>query len=232
MENQFEFIITASKTSYFSNHNTYINENDILKSLLFYNAWLYKYIDYKDDDNANLINEALLYENDDLINKSLFCDTEEESKIIIENISDDKLKKSIEHAVSITRGIIREKQNLKSSNIIKHVDKLYKKELLTIRYKNNIYKIIVCGRIDGLENNILIEAKNRRNHFFDYIPIYEKVQIEMYLYLLNIDKCKQIQYHNKLNKIIEYNRDEKFFDIICSQLITYFTHLIDKYNIS
>ena len=47
------------------------------------------------------------------------------------------------------------------------------------------YTIILRGKVDGIdrENNWLIEHKNRVNELFETIPSYEKVQLQIYMYI-------------------------------------------------
>jgi hypothetical protein len=51
----------------------------------------------------------------------------------------------------------------------------------------------LCGRIDGFQNGELIEIKNRKSQIFDPLPIYDVIQVQCYLHLLNLPKGKLIQ---------------------------------------
>ena len=50
----------------------------------------------------------------------------------------------------------------------------------------NEHTIYICGKIDGIENNELIEVKNRRNRLFEFIPLYEQIQTEVYFRLTDL----------------------------------------------
>lgn len=59
------------------------------------------------------------------------------------------------------------------------------------------HTIMLRAKIDGIdrENNCLIEHKNRVFELFDEIPDYEKVQLEIYMRLTQLDSCKLVQTH-------------------------------------
>ena len=59
------------------------------------------------------------------------------------------------------------------------------------------YTIMLRSKIDGIDraNNCLIEHKNRVYELFDEIPEYEKVQLEIYMRVTGLAKCKLVQTH-------------------------------------
>jgi len=78
----------------------------------------------------------------------------------------------------------------------------------------------ICGKIDGIENNELIEIKNRRNHLFTTIPIYEQIQTEIYFRLTNLNKGKLIQNYNDTQSIFVININQELWDTILNELFT------------
>lgn len=80
-------------------------------------------------------------------------------------------------------------------------------------YKMNMDSYIVCGKIDGWiikdEEKILIEVKNRKNRIFTQIPIYDQIQVNIYMKMLSLTRCIFIQAHNGKMDVreIEYNSD-------------------------
>ncbi len=50
----------------------------------------------------------------------------------------------------------------------------------------NIHGTTITGRIDGkTEKNILIEHKRRTNGLLSHVPIHERVQCHLYMYMIN-----------------------------------------------
>lgn len=136
---------------------------------------------------------------------------EKNIKDVMKNKDITNVKKYIDGYINKTRGIVNEKKIINSyekknnTKISNNNSKLYKMKLFTI----DNYEIYICGKIDGIENNELIEIKNRRNHLFEFIPIYEQIQTEIYFRLTNLTKGKLIQNYNNTTSefIISSNED-------------------------
>ncbi len=100
---------------------------------------------------------------------------------------------------------------------------LKKKQLFEFEHNNIIYKIIIGGRIDGYVNETtILETKHRRDRLFNFIPEYEMVQMEMYLYILDLKKCIHVENFQELQNITEYVHNDVFLDEIKSQMKQYF----------
>jgi hypothetical protein len=66
------------------------------------------------------------------------------------------------------------------------------------------YTIMLRSKIDGIDraNNCLIEHKNRVYELFDEIPVHEQVQLEIYMRVTGLSKCKLVQTHfNEVSEI-------------------------------
>ena len=105
-------------------------------------------------------------------------------------------------------------EKINKSKVTNNNDCLYKKLIFNI----NDISFYICGKIDGIENNELIEIKNRRNHLFTFIPEYEKIQTEIYLRLTNLKKGKLIQNYNETQSSFDLAIDNKLWDMIISEL--------------
>ncbi|CCU55844.1 unknown similar to AMEV240 [Choristoneura biennis entomopoxvirus] len=183
-------------------------------------------------DNKNIITidvkkKILNKKIKNMINNSVIIKNEQESKSNINMISDNKLKNKVLDNLSLKRGLFKEDYNInkyeEAYNVtITNRNKYYIKKLLSFEYNSKTINIIVCGKIDGINNDILIESKNRRNKLFKYIPIYERVQLEMYLFLSKFKKCNLIQHYNNDIGVLEYEKDESLFVDICDNIIFYF----------
>ena len=108
-------------------------------------------------------------------------------------------------------------KNMKKKNnttISENNSKLYKMKLFDI----SSHSIYICGKIDGIENNSLIEIKNRRNRLFEFIPLYEKIQTEIYFRLTNLTQGKLIQNYNDTQSIFDIHSDDELWNTILSEL--------------
>ena len=98
-------------------------------------------------------------------------------------------------------------------------------KLLTLEC-NNFY---ICGKIDGKTiidgKEYIVEIKNRKNKFYEYIPKYEKIQLILYTKLCNNNNICFIQ--KLLNEIqIKYINDLDNNDNIYNDIIK----KLDMYN--
>ena len=113
------------------------------------------------------------------------------------------MKESIQNEV---KSRINKKRGNKYEN--KGINQYEKKAKLVVTDRNSemyekiikrapTYAIVLRAKIDGIdrENNCLIEHKNRVNELFKTIPSYEKVQLQIYMYITKLETCKLIQTH-------------------------------------
>ena len=104
--------------------------------------------------------------------------------------------------------------------------KLYKMKLFTF----DIYEIYICGKIDGIIDDELIEIKNRRNRLFEFIPIYEQIQIEIYFRLANLNKGKLIQNYNDTTSEFIITSNDTLWESIKNDIKEACTILIKQLN--
>jgi len=93
------------------------------------------------------------------------------------------------------------------------VDESFSMYLLETDY--HIYYLV--GRIDRLEfcpdgKVILVEIKNRVNRLFRRVPVYEYVQVQVYLKLLNLTEAKLIEQYNGETMKMDITYDDYFFE--------------------
>jgi hypothetical protein len=83
-------------------------------------------------------------------------------------------------------------------------DKLFRKALPALPLADNgagasgsehaARGVIVMGRVDGMvDANQIVEVKNRAAHFFDVLPLYERVQVQLYMWLTGAETCLFVQ---------------------------------------
>jgi hypothetical protein len=144
----------------------------------------------------------------------------------------DLLKDSIEKDIRMVRGNIKENTALNKSqkslktNIVKRNNEFYTKSL----FKTDKCDVYLCGKVDGItEDNRLVETKSRRNKLFNKIPIYEKVQMECYMYLTDIPTCVHVENFNETQNISEYNHTEKFWNECLDKTKLYIMENVDTH---
>ena len=91
----------------------------------------------------------------------------------------------------------------------------------------------VGGRIDGFRNGILIEIKNRKSKLFDPVPIYDLIQLQTYMQILNVPRATIIQcltdefeVYQTLEK--HFERSDKLWEYITKPLQV-FVHVLHKF---
>lgn len=125
--------------------------------------------------------------------------------------------------------IIQQYNKRHFTTITDNNSQLYKYPLVDIKGLDGIlYKFHISAKIDGLQDNILIEVKNRRNRLFTKIPEYEKIQMEIYLRILNLDTAKLVQNFNDTSSELLYNADDVLWDYIIDNLYKFTYDLLPK----
>lgn len=176
-------------------------------------------------------------------NNAIKCKTTTESIFIenrinrnIANIFPKKnlslLTKFITKDINTNRGTMNENRIIQKYNkrhlttITHNNSQLYKYPLVDIKAANGIlYKLHISAKIDGLQDNTLIEVKDRRNRLFSKIPEYEKIQIEVYLRILNLRTAKLVQNFNNTSSELSYNTDDVLWQFIIHKLL-HFSHTL------
>ena len=155
-------------------------------------------------------------------------------KIIKEHVEDGKDTKLVSEFITSTinksRGIKNEDKIIKDYNnknqtyVTDNNSKFYRYKLFEDLKK---YNINIVAKIDGLDKGCLIEVKNRRNRLFNKIVEYEKVQLEIYLRILDITDAKLVENYN--NTFVEhiYTRDDNFWNLIKERLYDFLDNFID-----
>lgn len=107
-------------------------------------------------------------------------------------------------------------------------DKFYTEHICTVAG----YEAVVTGRVDRIEqcpdgSKVLVEIKNRTKRLFRQLYPTERIQLQVYLQLLDIEKGKLVeQYNNEVNTI-EVTRDREYWrTYIHPKLVEFATALI------
>lgn len=162
----------------------------------------------------------------------------EEINLLIQNRTDldekDKnvLLKKTENVINTTHGILKEnpvieKYNNKFKVKLDTSQIYYKKHL-----KDNYY---IGGRLDGLyidtdpTKSYLVEVKNRTKGFFSSLRDYESVQIQLYMWLLDLNKSKLVENYNDKLRITEIYIDQEFINDILEYLDIFINNFENKF---
>lgn len=112
----------------------------------------------------------------------------------------------------------------------------YKSKVGTVETSYGTFEYFIGGKIDGItkDRETVIEIKNRVNRLFGKPPVYENIQVQTYLHLLDVNKaflveCLKSKEKNKISEnvnCITINRDRVFFEKEVLVKIEGFVHLI------
>jgi len=125
--------------------------------------------------------------------------------------------KQVQTNINQRKGILQEDAGIQSYEK-KHHTQVTKRNDTLYRFYGNNY--VLVGKIDGVEeaSGCLIEHKHRMNRLFRFIPLYERIQIMVYMKLTGMSKAKCVQYYKDDTKTIELPWDNATWDRINSKL--------------
>ncbi len=177
----------------------------------------------KNLDNITLTTEQKLVKNLDEDTLKLLKDSSlpvNKKEIIIQ----DKIQKDTELAKT-ARGYINTSHGIKyENNAIRQYEEKFNIKLDTSQdfiSKNmchiNGIEYRICGRVDGMyidpvdyNNSYVVEVKNRVKGFFSNLRDYEKTQIQIYMWILNLTQARLVEKFNNTIKVSIVYRDEKY----------------------
>jgi hypothetical protein len=93
---------------------------------------------------------------------------------------------------------------------------LHKRYLYDISAESSGYHWFICGKVDGLyttniqANNYIVEVKNRTRGFFNTLRDYEKTQIHLYMYMLEIRRSKLVEKFREAIRITDIYEDDDY----------------------
>jgi len=78
----------------------------------------------------------------------------------------------------------------------------------------------IGGYVDGLVNDSkIVEVKCRRNRFFKWLPVYEKIQIMSYMHVVGRTRCDWVQYYNGQIRIDTHEFDEDYWYLVRKEIL-------------
>lgn len=136
-----------------------------------------------------------------------------------------KLQKQVRSAVNKRRGTLNESSAIQmyemetGSTVIENNETFYKCNVGSM--SNPCW---IGGRIDGLTPTKLVEVKCRRNRLFQWLPAYEKVQINAYMAMVNRDTCDLVQKFNGQIQVDTYAFDPVYWAQIVTEITDMWVH--------
>jgi len=179
-------------------------------------------------DIENMINKQVLSKS---LNENITENqSKEKAESVIKNmpILNKCLNNEIKHDLQMKRGNVKEDKNLDNTQrkknivIVERNEQMYEKVLYID--PNKLYNIILRGKVDGMNEEYVVETKNRTKRLFNKIPDYEKVQLNAYMFLVEKEKSLHIENYNDTSNEVEYDFDKLFWDE-CSEKIFEFTNI-------
>jgi hypothetical protein len=116
--------------------------------------------------------------------------------------------------VRMRRGNVKEHTNLetlqtkKAISVTQRNSQMYTKQLL----RTDTYCLVLRGKVDGIADDTIIEAKSRHSKLFMELRDYERVQLEAYMFLTGFTKSTLTEHYNDTSHQINYSRDEDFWN--------------------
>ena len=135
------------------------------------------------------------------------------------------LEESVKQDLRMKRGNIKEDNNLdkteKKCNIVITDRNSQMYEKLLYKDPNERYQVILRGKVDGMNDEYVVETKNRTRRLFNMIPDYEKVQLNAYMFMTGKEKAIHIECYNDQQNQTEYGFDKLFWEDCLDKVINF-----------
>lgn len=204
-----------------------------IKEITVKSSFLENQIDSIDLNQQQRLIKTIGKENVELL-QSDKVDTENKQSTITTilenmNLTDDKLKvleRETTSFINKTHGTLSEESAIQiyESRFNVKLDtsqKFYKRQI----HLSDKFEWYIGGRLDGIyidqdhpERNYIVEIKNRMRGFFSSLRDYEKTQIHLYMYLLNIPMAKLIEKYESQIRITVIYQDDSYIKSILKSL--------------
>ena len=135
------------------------------------------------------------------------------------------LEGSVKQDLRMRRGNIKEDKNLDKTQQKRNITidsrnaQMYEKELYVDPDKQ--FNVVLRGKIDGMNDEYVVETKNRTKRLFNMIPDYEKVQLNAYMFMTGKEKALHIECYNEDQNSVEYDFDKLFWDDCLDKIMSF-----------
>ena len=155
-----------------------------------------------------------------------------------------QLERDLRSVINTTHGIANEQQavaeyHCNSGTLDTPIDtsqQLMSKSVLT---PQSHFEFVICGRVDGIQGDTVLEIKNRTRGLMNCLKEYEKVQVYMYMYLTGLTKCKLVEKYQDQSSIQIVSFDPIYNTRLFKRLVSFLNRLqefalnadlLSKYN--
>ena len=155
-------------------------------------------------------------------------------KCLLESIKGggaSKIKEDVITDVSTGRGIHFEKRNIRSFS--KNATFGSTEMTFANVFICEQYKLRIGGKIDAIEDDLIIETKKRRHKLFGRVRDYEKTQLMAYLHIFQKKRGMLIENFDGEQNKFELNWDENYWNQIVEKLKAYaelYLHLLSEHK--
>lgn len=154
------------------------------------------------------------------------------------DIKDDKrldnIKQHAESYINKTHGTLKEDDAIaiyeKKYGVKLDVSQQFNKKYLKDISQNSQYDWYICGKVDGLyidsndnSKNYIVEVKNRTKGFFNNLRDYEKTQIQLYIWMLDMPISKLVEKHESKIRVTQVYKDGAWINDILEYLEIFIT---------
>jgi hypothetical protein len=140
------------------------------------------------------------------------------------DLSNDKkelMLKETESLINKTHGTLKEDSAIelfeKQFNIKLDTSQIYNKRIFNVNFDSK-YDWYIGGKVDGLyktdkpEECFVVEVKNRTKGFFSNLRDYEKTQIQLYIWILNLSQARLVEKFNERIRNTMIYRDDSYIN--------------------
>jgi succinate dehydrogenase flavin-adding protein (antitoxin of CptAB toxin-antitoxin module) len=137
------------------------------------------------------------------IQEAVSAPTSKDLQKVLNTVHDITVRDQVRSDANKARGILNEDtilQNIEKKYSTKITDRNDKLFIKFIEWNENQLipkdvRVKVIGRIDGWcrDTNEITEVKNRASRFFTSVPLYERVQVQVYLWMTDAPRCRFVQ---------------------------------------
>jgi hypothetical protein len=164
----------------------------------------------------NSVRTKVLKTVENKINEEYKSLPKEERNVLIKNV-----KKQVDTLIKTSIGTNKEEISLDSFEDSHGIKITSRNDELFYGYidSENV-KLKMGGKIDGVneKEGILVEHKIRMNRLFDTIPLYEKMQIFIYMNFTGMEKAILIQTYKDEQNSMELEWNDNFYEIIVKKI--------------
>ena len=188
-------------------------------------------------------NELKIDENSSLKQVENMIKQQVMTKSLNENITEDQSKKkadevlmampvlnkclesSVKQDLRMKRGNIKEDKNLDKTQQKRNIvidsrnSQMYERELYID--PEGRFSVFLRGKVDGMNDEYVVETKNRTKRLFNMIPDYEKVQLNAYMFMTGKEKALHIECYNDDQNSVEYDFDKLFWEDCLDKVVDF-----------